>query len=486
MINRREFTAGVVTTLAAPFVLKTGLRAQVTRLRRDVTKLDPSDPLLGKYAEAVKAMHDLPADDPRNWRNQALIHMNFCPHSLGMLAPDFPHWHRHYITNFELICGAVVGDPTFALPYWNWSAEQGRIPNQFYDLNDLDVVDLQDPSNASSPKWGAVSTVGTRNLPKGRGLQDDAQLGGSFIKPAIDAIQTLPTYSLYYRRLEGSPHNNTHNIVGGANGHMAAFMSPLDPIFWLHHCNVDRLWAQWQDAGNTTPPLSGVYSGQFVDANKQPVAATSANAVNIADFSYTYDVLTGPVVARESRVLELQSFERQEVLSPESVQLFFFNDTATTETKSVNTDIETAFNVKVSDLVPNLFKSRTFWAPESLGVKRLAAGPARILARLTNVSGPKTPAPILINVFVNCPYLSPETGWQDPHYADTFSFFGAHANHGGESEFIVDITEPLRTLSEEGRIATNEVKVQLMPISADRNVAAETTFTVGGVEVLRA
>jgi tyrosinase len=118
-------------------------------------------------------------------------------------------------------------------------------------------------------------------------------------------------------------------------------------------------------------------------------------------------------------------------------------------------------------------------------VKRLAAGPARILARLTNVSGPKTPAPILINVFVNCPYLSPETGWQDPHYADTFSFFGAHANHG-ESEFIVDITEPLRTLSEEGRIATNEVKVQLMPISADPNVAAETTFTVGGVEVLRA
>ena len=47
MMNRREFTAGVVTTLAAPYVLKTGLHAQSTRLRRDVTKLDPSDPLLG-------------------------------------------------------------------------------------------------------------------------------------------------------------------------------------------------------------------------------------------------------------------------------------------------------------------------------------------------------------------------------------------------------------------------------------------------------
>ena len=140
MMNRREFTAGVVTTLAAPYVLKTGLHAQSTRLRRDVTKLDPSDPLLGKYAQAVKALHDLPANDPRNWRNQALIHMNFCPHTVnGSIATDFLHWHRHYITNFELICGAEINDPSFALPYWNWSANLGRIPDAFFDLDDPNV-----------------------------------------------------------------------------------------------------------------------------------------------------------------------------------------------------------------------------------------------------------------------------------------------------------------------------------------------------------
>ena len=485
MMNRREFTTGVVTTLAAPYVLKTGLHAQSTKLRRDVTKLDPSDPLLGKYAQAVKAMHDLPANDPRNWRNQSLIHLNFCPHSLGMRAPDFPHWHRHYINNFELICGAVIGDPSFALPYWNWSANQGRIPDPFFDLDDLNVEHLKDPSNASSPKWGPVSTVGTRNLSKGRGLQDDPRLGGSFTKRAIDSLQALSTYNLYYRRLEDSPHNNAHNIVGGANGHMGAFMSSLDPIFWLHHCNVDRLWAQWQAAGNTTPPLSNTYDGQFVDADKQPVMATSANALHIADFNYTYDVLTGPLVAQESQQLGLQSFERQTVLTPEDVARAPQTLGETTEAKTVSTNVETAFNVTVADLVPNLFKSRTFWAPESMGVKRLAVGPARILARLTNVSGPQTPAPILINVFVNCPYLSPETGSDDPHYADTFSFFGAHANRG-QNEFIVDITEPLHTLSGEGRIASNDIKIQLMPISVDPNVAAETNFTVGGVEVLRA
>ena len=388
------------------------MHAQSTRLRRDVTKLDPSDPLLGKYAQAVKALHDLPANDPRNWRNQALIHMNFCPHTVnGSIATDFLHWHRHYITNFELICGAEINDPSFALPYWNWSANLGRIPDAFFDLDDPNVEHLKDPSNASSPKWGGpVTTVGTRNLSKGQGLQDDPRWGVFFTQPRIDGIQALSDYGLYYRRLEGSPHNATHTIVGANNGHMFDFMSPLDPIFWLHHCNVDRLWAQWQAAGNATPALSNTYDGQFVDANKQPVMATSANALHIADFNYTYDVLSGPVVAIEFKELELQSFEHQKVLSPEDVGSPPQTLGATTEAKTVSTNVETAFSVTVADLVPNLFKSRTFWAPKSMGVKRLAAGPTRILARLTNVSGPQTPAPILINVFVNCPYLSPETG----------------------------------------------------------------------------
>jgi len=478
MINRREFSTGVVTTLAAPFVLKTGLRAQVTRLRRDVTKLDPSDPLFGKYAEAVKALHDLPADDPRNWRNQALIHINHCMHG----EPDFLHWHRHYLANFELICGDLITDPSFALPYWNWTENRGRIPDPFFDLDGLNVAFWRDPSNAQSPHWDprTVRTVGRRNLVKGQGLQDDPLRGGSFTKSKIDSIQAQSIYDLYWVPLEGSPHNDGHVVVGAGNGHMGNGMSPLDPIFWLHHCNIDRLWAQWQDAGNSTPPLSGVYSGQFVDANKQPVMATSASALNITDFNYTYDVLTGPVVARESQELGLESFRRQKVLSPENVSSAPQTLGATTEAKTVNTNVETVFTVGVADLVPNLFKSRTFWAPEVLGVQRLAAEPSRVLARLTDVSAPQEAAPIIVNVFVNHPDLSPQTDSNDPHYAGSFSFFGPH-----QHEFIVDITEPLRALSADGRIVTNDVKIQLMPISVDPNVTAETTFTVGKVEVLR-
>src|SRR5436309_1914888 len=134
MWTRRDFLVGTTATLAVSIISKTA-RAAGPRVRRDVTGLAPSDPFFAKYADAVKKMHELPTADPRNWRNQALIHLQHCPHGL----PDFPHWHRHYIANFESICAVLVGDSDFALPYWNWSNNEGKIPDPFYDLSMLNV-----------------------------------------------------------------------------------------------------------------------------------------------------------------------------------------------------------------------------------------------------------------------------------------------------------------------------------------------------------
>jgi hypothetical protein len=46
-------------------------------------------------------------------------------------------------------------------------------------------------------------------------------------------------------RLEGI-HGEVHVAVGGESGEMSTARSPDDPIFWLHHANVDRIWARWQ------------------------------------------------------------------------------------------------------------------------------------------------------------------------------------------------------------------------------------------------
>jgi tyrosinase len=47
--------------------------------------------------------------------------------------------------------------------------------------------------------------------------------------------------------LEQTPHNDVHGLVGGPSGFMGAFdTAPLDPVFWLHHANIDRLWESWR------------------------------------------------------------------------------------------------------------------------------------------------------------------------------------------------------------------------------------------------
>ena len=51
--------------------------------------------------------------------------------------------------------------------------------------------------------------------------------------------------------LEGGPHNAGHNWMGGTDsngisGDMRTMRSPNDPAFWLHHAQVDHLWAVWQ------------------------------------------------------------------------------------------------------------------------------------------------------------------------------------------------------------------------------------------------
>jgi tyrosinase len=41
--------------------------------------------------------------------------------------------------------------------------------------------------------------------------------------------------------LESNPHDNVHGFVGGLSGLMASSQSALDPIFMMHHCNIDRI-----------------------------------------------------------------------------------------------------------------------------------------------------------------------------------------------------------------------------------------------------
>jgi tyrosinase len=324
-----------------------------------------------------------------------------------------------------------------------------------------------------------VTTVGTRALAKGQGVQSDPDAGDDFKQDFIDAIKEETIFSIFTNQLETGPHNNGHTITGGNNGHMCDGMSPLDPIFWLHHCNIDRIWAEWQTAGNTTPPLNLNYNGQFVNGAGQPVQASSASALDFAAMDYTYDTLFGPLVAR----LERELLVKPKFPPDPPVEINVRVLGGDPERRQVTPRTVTQFSVPATDLLPQLFRQRTFMATRVPTVRRQAIGSGRILAKLSDVMAPARRAPLLVKVFVNHPDPKATTPTTDPHFAGTFSFFGQHGKSHEHQEIFVDISKPLRTLSRQGRLDASKVNVQLVPVPA-RGTKAEGTFSVGKVELV--
>lgn len=215
-------------------------------------------------------------------------------------VPMFLPWHRVFIREFEQALG-------MELPYWDWTSW----PNSMGAPVGTPVVD------GPFSTWRAVlfnTTTGTFSVRSTPGLH--RQLTDLTQLPSQSSITDLMTnarYSTYDRapwsatavdsfrnRLEGNVpgstqrvlHNLAHRTVGGD---MRPLTSPNDPIFFLHHCNVDRLWASWQQRRgiNTYLPLSGGPTGSNIDDRMPHLLTTTTTPRQAQDFRNfnTYDVL---------------------------------------------------------------------------------------------------------------------------------------------------------------------------------------------------
>ena len=211
------------------------------------------------YRRAVVALNAEKVTGSLDYTTQfqrfASVHNNSCPHGNWFFLP----WHRVYIAFYESELVRVLGadGANFALPYWDWSATPS-IPSEFIGT-DLDPVQLH---------------KGTQ-FAKGRSVTRTFQFDAKSIGP--DVVKQLVGLADFYAfasypakgtngmndrarsgQLESVPHNYVHATIGG---NMGTFLSPLDPIFYLHHCNVDRIWNLWLSArakaGQDVLPFEG-------------------------------------------------------------------------------------------------------------------------------------------------------------------------------------------------------------------------------------
>ena len=202
----------------------------------------------------------------------------------GHNGPAFLPWHREYLLRYEQELQNVNSDVT--LPYWRWDAKKA-------DTNDIFKDEFMGPSGSG---WGSNHAVTSGHFSIAEGWEIHADLDidnnqnsqgrlageralqrNNTLTPSIGS-RTLPggnqmenvmeqgTFSDFRSDLENA-HNTVHVWVGESM--VNAFVSPNDPIFFMHHCNVDRLWAIWQQdnpgPNNYNPDNNGVYGDKIDD-----------------------------------------------------------------------------------------------------------------------------------------------------------------------------------------------------------------------------
>jgi tyrosinase len=270
-------------------------------VRPNMKDLAPDGPEIAAFRNGVKAMRARPATDPTSWAYQAAIHgtydpadreaWNTCQHG----SYFFFSWHRMYVYYFERILRKASGDPNFALPFWDYTDPAQRA---------LPAVLRQPADPAQNPLF-----VAERNPPANGGAQlpasavafDRAMAFTNFSSPAGSALsfggQTAPGpqhFDSPHGQLESQPHDIIHVLVGGSDGWMSdPNTAAQDPVFWLHHANIDRLWNVWIAKGEGRQNPTGqpwlTQTFVFFDENGQRVEMTGQQILDTAQqLNYRY------------------------------------------------------------------------------------------------------------------------------------------------------------------------------------------------------
>ena len=261
---------------------KTAFTNAVIALKKRPSLLHPADAAHGRYDDYVEvhlnAMMAMMMGHVPNW---------------GHLSAAFGPWHRVLLAHFESELRAI--DASVTLPYWDWtdaaSTSAVFAPNMLGSNGrpgDGQVMD--GPFAHATGKWNVVVKDDPSNPdflmrqfgsdPSAAALPDKTSMQDPIL--ALTVYDEAPWYdskrktaalraradALFRFRLEYDLHNLVHRYVGGDMG-LAA--SPNDPVFWLHHCNLDRLWSLWEQTAGKPAPYAPAHGGPVGQSGDKPL-----------------------------------------------------------------------------------------------------------------------------------------------------------------------------------------------------------------------
>ncbi|XP_023738685.1 polyphenol oxidase I, chloroplastic [Lactuca sativa] len=342
-----------------------------TRIRQPVHRASPE--YIQKFKDAMQKMKALPDDDPCSFKNQAKVHCAYCNNSYTQMASGYPEkvlqvhyswlffpFHRWFLYFFERILGDLIEDKTFGLPYWNWDNPAGmEIPavfedggrsnplyNSYRNVNHLRpaVIDLdyRMKERNISPLDQVRINLCIMNRQMKRNASDPTSFFGGEYVAGDNPISSVGS-------IEAGCHTAVHRWVGDprtpneedlGNFYSAAY----DPLFYVHHANVDRMWTLWKGLGGEGRKEPNDKNWEeasyvFYDENRKPVRVYNKHCVNLEDLKYEYEDSETPW---KSNPPKPRSATYSETTSPENVTEMEFplsiSETVTVQVKRPETN----------------------------------------------------------------------------------------------------------------------------------------------------
>lgn len=446
--------------------------------------------------------------------NDVKIYWNQCQHQSWF----FPPWHRGYLMALEAQLREDIvqqgGPSNWALPYWNYfgPGNEFDIPPAFTQPampngspNPLFVTARYGPyGNNIIFEPTAAALIKYPPPPGFHGKVTDDCLCDT-VYTGSDTNTSLPGFGgplsgfwhgdLYPSgNLEQDPHNLTHNFVGGFTSASSGLMTDpglaaLDPIFYLHHANIDRMWAIWNsDPRNTNPSDPNWLKGPAASGEREFImpmpgktswryAPIDVNTLSL--MNYTYDNLKkapcgNPLGERLNRLGVAGPVSATPAPERNAVELVGTNDKPVAITgrgTSTTVQLENEVRQKIS---------------RSLVMAAETSAPDRVYLNLENVRG--THDATALSVFVGLPQGANPDNYPDL-LAGTVGLFGlrraslADGRHlGGGLSFLLDISRIVDLMHVGDALNSNTLRVTIVP---NRPVPEDAEVTVGQVSVYR-
>jgi len=219
------------TAVPQPLSLRAAFAAApAQRLRKDVSSLHQDE--IDTLKLAFSGILSLPPEDPKSYFALAGTHWlpgppYYCLHHENRYNP----WHRNYLQPFETALRSIPGCENVALPYWDITAP---IPDFLYQAP-FDKFTLPRDIGGGFNRGYVTQRNSAADV-----ASEVAQFGiPDTIKKAMGQSVWGDFNSFIIRA-----HDNGHVSCGPTMGDQS--VAAYDPIFWLFHANLDRLWWKWQ------------------------------------------------------------------------------------------------------------------------------------------------------------------------------------------------------------------------------------------------